>query len=98
MARRHPVVRGLAILLVVAAGLAALVIGVAALRGEPLGERFMFGNSLAVVEVRGVISDAADTVEALDHLRQQDATVGVVLRIDSPGGAVAPSQEMYDAV
>ena len=50
------------------------------------------------MEVRGVISDAADTVEALDRLRQHDATVGVVLRVDSPGGAVAPSQEMYDAV
>ena len=98
MARRHPVLRGLAMLLVVAAGLAVLVVGVAALRGESLGERFTFGNSLAVVELRGVISDAADTVEALDRLRQQDATVGVVLRIDSPGGAVAPSQEMYDAV
>jgi len=98
MARRHPVLRGLAIFLVVAAGLAVLVVGVAALRGEPLGERFTFGNTLAVVEVRGVISDAADTIEALDRLRQQDATVGVVLRIDSPGGAVAPSQEMYDAV
>jgi len=98
MARRHPVLRGLAMLLVVVAGLAVLVVGVAALRGESLGERFTFGNSLAVVELRGVISDAADTVEALDRLRQQDATVGVVLRIDSPGGAVAPSQEMYDAV
>jgi len=42
-------------------------------------ERFTFGNTVAVVEVRGVISDAADTVEALDRLRQHDATVGVVL-------------------
>ena len=98
MARRHPVLRGLAIVVVVAAGLAALVVGLAVLRGEPLGERFSFGNTVAVVEVRGVISDAADTVEALDRLRQHDATVGVVLRVDSPGGAVAPSQEMYDAV
>jgi len=98
MARRHPVLRGLAIVVVVAAGLAALVVGLATLRGEPLGERFTFGNTVAVVEVRGVISDAADTVEALDRLRQHDATVGVVLRVDSPGGAVAPSQEMYDAV
>ena len=98
MARRHPVLRGLAIFLMVAAAVVVLVVGVAALRGEPLGERFAFGNTLAIVEVRGVISDATDTVEALDRLRQQDATVGVVLRIDSPGGAVAPSQEMYDAV
>src|SRR5437762_5438717 len=98
MARRHPVLRGMAIFVVVAAGLLAIVVGVAALSGTPLGERFTFGKTVAVVDVRGVISDAADTVDALDHLRQQDATIGVVLRIDSPGGAVAPSQEMYDAV
>ena len=74
------------------------MVGVAALSGTPLSERFTFGKTVAVVDVRGVISDAADTVEALDHLRQQDATIGVVVRIDSPGGAVAPSQEIYDAV
>ncbi len=88
----------MAIFVVVAAGLLAIVVGVAALSGTPLGERFTFGKTVAVVDVRGVISDAADTVDALDHLRQQDATIGVVLRIDSPGGAVAPSQEIYDAV
>jgi len=88
----------MAIFVVVAAGLVAIVVGVAALSGTPLGERFTFGKTVAVVDVRGVISDAADTVEALDHLRQQDATIGVVVRIDSPGGAVAPSQEIYDAV
>src|SRR5712691_1572927 len=98
MARRHPVLRGMAIFVVVAAGLVAIVVGVAALSGTPLGERFTFGKTVAVVDVRGVISDAADTVDALDHLRQQDATIGVVVRIDSPGGAVAPSQEVYDAV
>ena len=88
----------MAIFVVVAAGLVAIVVGVAALSGTPLSERFTFGKTVAVVDVRGVISDAADTVEALDHLRQQDATIGVVVRIDSPGGAVAPSQEIYDAV
>ena len=88
----------MAIFGVVGAGLVAIVVGVAALSGTPLGERFTFGKTVAVVDVRGVISDAADTVDALDHLRQQDATIGVVLRIDSPGGAVAPSQEIYDAV
>ena len=88
----------MAIFGVVAAGLVAIVVGVAALSGTPLGERFTFGKTVAVVDVRGVISDAADTVDALDHLRQQDGTIGVVLRIDSPGGAVAPSQEIYDAV
>src|SRR4029077_4720414 len=42
--------------------------------------------------------DARDQIETLDRFRKQDAIVAVVLRIDSPGGAVAPSQELYDAV
>jgi len=45
-----------------------------------------------------VIEDGADTVEALERFRRQEGTVAVVLRIDSPGGAVAPAQEIYDAV
>jgi protease-4 len=64
----------------------------------PLGERPFFGNSVGVVEIRGIIQDATDTVEALERFRRQDATVAVVLRIDSPGGAVAPSQEIYDEI
>src|SRR5207253_8477027 len=53
---------------------------------------------VGVVELRGVIQDAADLVEALERFRTSEATVAVVLRIDSPGGAVAPSQEIYDEV
>src|SRR5262245_32861008 len=98
MARRHPVLRRMAIFVVVVAGIAAVAVGLAALSGTPLAERFTFGKTIAVVDVRGVISDAADTVDILDRLRQQDTAVGVVLRIESPGGAVAPSQEIYDAV
>src|SRR6266404_5572804 len=63
-----------------------------------LGERPFFGNVVGVVELRGVIQDATDLVDALERFRTSDATVAVVLRIDSPGGAVAPSQEIYDEV
>jgi protease-4 len=96
MARRHPVGRWLAIgvlgfLLVVAV---AMVLS----RLDEVSDRFSFGNSVAVVELRGVIEDATDLIETLEHFRTRESTVAVVLRIDSPGGAVAPSQEMYDEV
>ena len=97
MARRHPILRAFTILAVVTLAALALVAGVAVFGGG-LGERPLFGNVVGVVELRGVIQDAADLVEALERFRTSEATVAVVLRIDSPGGAVAPSQEIYDEV
>jgi protease-4 len=97
MARRHPIRRLFVVLAVV--GVAAIVVslGLGSLGGEG-GFAARFGSSVGVVELRGVIQDAADVVETLDGFRKHDGTVAVVIRIDSPGGAVAPSQEVYDAV
>jgi len=53
---------------------------------------------IAVVPVEGVITDSREVVEQLDDFRLNDSVAAVVVRIDSPGGAVAPSQEIYDAV
>jgi protease-4 len=96
MARRHPILRVFLILAVSAVGLLVLVAGLAVFGG--LDERALFGNAVGVVDVRGVIEDATDVIETLERFRRQDGTVAVVLRIDSPGGAVAPSQEIYDEV
>jgi protease-4 len=98
MARRHPILRGLLISAGVSLALLMLVVGVVAVVGGGLGDRFTLGKSVGLLELRGVITDAADAIEALDRFRKNDNTVAVVLRIDSPGGAVAPSQELYDAV
>ncbi len=96
MARRHSVGRWLAIGVLGSLLVVALAIGVS-LFGD-LSERVSFGNSVAVVELRGVIDDATELIESLERFRTRQSTVAVVLRIDSPGGAVAPAQEMYDAV
>jgi len=96
MARRHPILRVFLILAVSAVGLLVLVAGLAVFGG--LDERALFGNAVGVVDVRGVIEDGTDVIETLERFRRQDGTVAVVLRIDSPGGAVAPSQEIYDEV
>ncbi len=101
MARRHPVLRGLVILgavsltlVVIAMGLAVVVGG----DGSSLAGWLSFGPSVAVIELRGVIEDAAETVEALDRFRKQDSVVAVVVRLNTPGGAVPPAQEIYDAL
>lgn len=63
-----------------------------------VGDRVSFGNTVGVVELRGPIEDATELIETLERFRTRQSTVAVVLRVDSPGGAVAPSQELYDEV
>ncbi|MFM7140921.1 MAG: signal peptide peptidase SppA [Alphaproteobacteria bacterium] len=53
---------------------------------------------VAVVPVEGGIVRSDDFVETLRDLRDDAGVSAVVLRVNSPGGGVAPSQEMYSAV
>lgn len=67
--------------------------------GSEASERGLFsGPRLGVINLEGVILDSADVVAWVDRLRRDKSVVGVLLRINSPGGAVAPSQEIYRAV
>ena len=53
---------------------------------------------VGLVDVVGEISDSEPFVDQMERL-ERDATVrAVVVRLDSPGGGVAASQEMYEAV
>ena len=45
-----------------------------------------------------MITDSRDVVRQLAYYRDAKNIRGIILRIDSPGGGVAPSQEIYDAV
>ena len=82
-------------------GLALLGAGVAALgvagwlvtRGDRLS-----GDRVAVVAIEGVIADSRRVLDELERHQDNPAVRGLVLRIDSPGGAVAPSQEIHAGV
>lgn len=55
-------------------------------------------GNVAVVEVLGGIFDAKPVTEMLQDLKKDDDAKAVVLRVDSPGGSVSASQEIFDAV
>ena len=55
-------------------------------------------DRVGVVEILGEIRDAKKTLKELKAFAEDEHIKAVVVRIDSPGGAVAPSQEIYDAV
>jgi protease-4 len=56
------------------------------------------GDRVGVVEVTGTILDAKTTLKEMKDFAEDDRIKAVVIRIDSPGGAVGPSQEIYSAV
>ena len=55
-------------------------------------------DGVAIVRVEGPILDSYQTVEDLEKFADDPLVKAIVVRIDSPGGGVAPSQEIYNAV
>ena len=55
-------------------------------------------DKVALIRVEGVIIDAQTTVGELKQYSENPLVKAIVLRIDSPGGGVVPSQEIHDAV
>ena len=91
---------GLAIILLVFGGLFVLMFAsfgllFASMVGGSLGAA---EEGIGVIEVLGPISDSKDIVSQIRKYGKDEQVLGVVVRVDSPGGAVAPSQEIYDAV
>lgn len=58
----------------------------------------LFGNKVGVVEVTGAITSSTSIVFALHKLRNDSSIKAVILRVNSPGGGVAASQEIYREV
>lgn len=53
---------------------------------------------VGVVELTGVINDANEVLKNLQEFSENTEVKAIVLRIDSPGGSVGPSQEVFSAV
>ena len=55
-------------------------------------------GEIAIVNIHGMLMDSRDIVQQLSDYRHNPQVRGVILRIDSPGGAVAPAQEIYSEI
>ncbi|HZH04046.1 MAG TPA: signal peptide peptidase SppA [Myxococcaceae bacterium] len=55
-------------------------------------------SRVGVIEVQGAIEDSKRVLDGIREFKEDRRLKAVVVRVDSPGGAVGPSQEIYDAV
>ena len=94
--RKHPVLLGLMVFSIL---FSLFVISIWALSYVASRDDNWWGNEkIAVVEIKGVILDPQPVVEKLIKFRKNENIKAIVLRIDSPGGAVGPSQEIHAEV
>jgi protease-4 len=83
--------------LVIYVGVAALFLAIASSRrggeGAPI-----FGPRVAIVELEGMILEVEDLIRDLKLYRENPQVKAVVIRINSPGGVVGPTQELHQAL
>lgn len=93
--QKHPFLFGLMLILVAV----ALFLGaMATLRFFTGDDDLLSAQRLGVINVQGMLLDTSPYVEFAETLRHDENVQGVLVRVNSPGGAVAPSQELHDAI
>jgi len=56
------------------------------------------GDKIALVELKGEIIESSDIVRQIKKYREESDIKGILLRVDSPGGGVVASHEIYEEV
>jgi protease-4 len=86
-------------LLLLAGGTCVLALAVGLLTSWLQGSGGLsLGDRIAVVRLEGMITDARGVLESLDKQAKDPRVKALVIRVDSPGGAVAPTQEVFNAL
>ncbi len=96
--RQRPLLLGCAYFLLFSGLFFAFMYGVTRFGVTGKNWAFRTGDRIALVRIDGVILDAESTIDELHRYRDDHNVKAVLLRIDSPGGGVVPSQEIHDEV
>jgi protease IV len=92
MKRRRILTGLLAIVVLLALFFSALFL-IVRLSGKP--GHLPFGDKIAIVEIRGVITQSSGIIEEIHQHLADESVKAIILRVDSPGGGVGPSQEIH---
>lgn len=76
-----------------------LIVGFMVAASQDESGRFAFStDKIAIVPIEGEILESRDVIEAIHRYADNALVKGIVIRINSPGGAIAPSQEIYSEI
>jgi len=99
MAKQHFILRGLGILFVLVMVLFVGVFFFAYLTGgDSRVLAFFSGDGIGVLQIEGAIDDPRVVLTELRRFKEAPWVKAIVVRIDSPGGAVAPTQEIFEEI
>ena len=96
--RRHPFLFSFLVFTALSSAtliLLSLIIAFGMKGSDLVGLDMNGGEKVGVIEVVGVIANSRETIEQLKRFREDDEIRAIVIRVDSPGGVVGPSQEIY---
>src|SRR4030043_1011779 len=91
---RRPLLRGCLIMVLVLGA----VFGLLAVVSKMQGFSFVRGEKVAILPISGLITDSDGTIEQLKKFAKDDSVKAIVVRLNTPGGGVGPSQEIYEEV
>jgi protease IV len=91
--KKHPIVTVVVILGVVALFLGVAMTVLLSIAGPSSG--ISFGNRIGVISIEGTIVDSEPILTQLVEFKKDKRVKAIILRVNSPGGGVAPSQEIY---
>jgi protease-4 len=94
--RRHPVILGITLLVFIGFVAIVAMYGLGMFGGD--GRSFNLREKVGIIPIEGIIGDTEELIEQIREFADDGRIKAVVLRIDSPGGGVAASQEIYQAV
>ncbi len=99
MAKNHFILRGLGILCALVLVVFTSVFFFAYWTGGDARVLALFsGDGVGVLQIDGTIDDSREVLAELKRLREMPWVKAIVVRVDSPGGAVAPTQEIYEEI
>ena len=94
--KKRPILTAFLILIVICAVFFLMVFGL-----SHFGDQYTYGfggDRIGVVKIEGTIVESEPIIEKIIKFRKSKNIKAIILRINSPGGMVAPSQEIYQEV
>ena len=92
--KKHPLRTGLLFLI----GLLFLFFAIVYISASTSSGLAFFGERIGLVRIEGVISESRYIIDEINKYNKDPGIKVILLRINSPGGGVVPSQEIYEEV